>query len=109
MLERRNIKLTEEVIELFEKGLRIKAAGDDQVVEGKGGRQAEFIVLHKKLHALLDLPRFPSLFDKALDRKKPPDYLRPEMQMMKDWAPAQRLRRALLEEVERRKNLAKAK
>jgi hypothetical protein len=60
MLERRNIKLTEEVIELFEKGLRIKAAGDDQVVEGKGGRQAEFIVLHKKLHALLDLPWFPS-------------------------------------------------
>jgi hypothetical protein len=103
MLERRNIDLPEEVVELFAKGLAIIAAGDDQKWEEKGGRKAEFIALDKELCHLLDGPWQPSLFDTALDRKKPPFYLRPEHQMLRDWAPAQQLRRALLEEVERRK------
>jgi hypothetical protein len=106
MLERRDIKLSEQIVELFAKGLRIVAAGDHEEWEGSGGRRAEFIALDKRLNSLLDRPWQPSLFDKDLDRKSPP-LMNPQQQLFRNWAPAQKLRRALLEEVERRKTLAK--
>jgi hypothetical protein len=37
--------------------------------------------------------------DAALDRKRPPAYLRPDHQLYRDWFPAQQLRRALLQEL----------
>ena len=91
----KKISLTPEMLALFARGCEIQSAGDDQRWEDDGGRRREYLDLDKRLNTLLQRPWCPSLFDTALDRERPPAYLRPDHQLLRDWHPAQQLRKAL--------------
>jgi hypothetical protein len=97
--QRRTAQITQEAIELFREGLELQKRGLDQRWEDDKppGKRTRFIEIDKTLDRLLQRPWCPSLFDAALDRKRPPAYLRPDHQLYRDWFPSQALRRALIE------------
>ena len=102
--------ISEEMLELFERGLVILKAGDHERWEGAGGRRREYLDLDKKLNwMLLGQPSHAiSVFNPVLDQKQPPTYMRRLMSGGADWHNSQRWRRALLQGLERQRQTVAA-
>jgi hypothetical protein len=99
--QRRTVTITEEMLALFRRGCELQAAGRDDVDEDSA-EHVEFIEIDKRLNwTLLQLPAHCcSVFDPALDRSRPPNYVRTDHAMHRDWHISQRMRKALMEELE---------
>jgi hypothetical protein len=87
--------ITEQMIDLYERGVQLVAEGHDDVDGDSAGRD-EIAALSKKLEwSLLKLPlHCTSVFDPAIDGP-PSSYLSPSHGMFLDWPLSQSWRRAL--------------
>jgi hypothetical protein len=89
--------ITEEMIQLFKRGLKIQAAGDHERWEDEGGRRDEYLALDKRLNITLLRKGWHevSVLDPALDHQMP-GYMK-NLAAGRDWPVSVGQRRALLQ------------
>src|SRR5215813_4508905 len=101
MAQRRTVKITEQMVALFDEGCALQASGDHERWENDrpSGKKMRFIEIEKRLDALLHRGwHGPSLFDSVLDHA-PPRYMRSDLAASQDWTESQLLRKALFAEL----------
>lgn len=105
MLERRGLKATEEMIDLFARGLELVERGAAEIDYDvpDSSEQLEFARVRKRLEwRLIGLhPHCASVFDVQVDGE-PFDWLRPEHMMWQDWGLVRGWRRALMDALDAR-------
>jgi hypothetical protein len=94
----RHFVISDEMVDLFRRGLEIQAAGDHERWEEEGGKRSEFIEISKRLNwTLLHRAGEVSVFDDALDDEE----MRPVNLACggASWDDGVRLRQALMQAI----------